>query len=109
MKKLVYLVISSLLLSATSCGIEKNKTVLDPKNPVNVTLWHYYSSENKIVFENLINNFNSTIGIEKGVIITPVAKSSIRELESELTDASHGVVTASEMPDMFTAYEDKLV
>ncbi len=109
MKKLVYLIIFSMLLSTTSCGTPESDTTLDPKSPVNVTLWHYYASEHKIVFENLIKEFNSTVGVEKGVIITPVAKSSIKELESELTDASNDVVTAAEMPDIFTAYEDKLI
>ncbi len=98
-----------MLLFTTSCATEKTETALDPKNPINVTLWHYYSSESKIVFENLVKDFNSTVGVEKGVIITPVAKSSIKELESELTDSSQGVVTAAEMPDIFTAYEDKLI
>ncbi len=109
MKKLVYLLIFSMLLSTTSCSNQTNVSALDSKNPVTVTLWHYYSSESKIVFENLVQEFNSTIGVEKGVIITPVAKSSIKELEIELTDSSQGVVTAEEMPDVFTAYEDKLV
>ncbi len=109
MKKLFYLTIFSFLIATTSCGAQKEKTVLNPKNPVNVTLWHYYTSENKIVFENLVQDFNSTVGVEKGVIITPVAKSSIKELESELTDSSKGVVTSAEMPDIFTAYEDKLI
>ncbi len=109
MKKLVHVVILSLLISATGCGEQKDETSLDPKNPVNVTLWHYYSSESQIIFENLVKDFNSTVGVEKGVIITPVAKSSIKELESELTDSSQGVVTAADMPDMFTVYEDKLI
>ncbi len=109
MKKFGYFIILSLLLSTTSCGSQESDSVLNPKNPVNVTLWHYYASENQIVFENLVQEFNSTIGVEKGVIISTVAKSSIKELESELTDASNDVVTAAEMPDIFTAYEDKLV
>ncbi len=109
MKKIVCALGFCAVLATTSCSTDKDETVLDPKNPVDVTLWHYYSSESKIVFENLVQEFNSTVGVEKGVIITPVAKSSIKELESELTDASQGVVTAAEMPDIFTAYEDKLV
>ncbi len=109
MKKIKYLITFCLLLITTSCGAQKDKTTLDPQNPVNVTLWHYYSSESKIAFENLVDEFNSTVGVEKGVIITPIAKSNIYELENELTDASKGVVTADEMPDIFTVYDDKLI
>ncbi len=108
MKKLIYLIIFGMLLSTTGCA-KKSDTALDPKNPVNVTLWHYYSSESKIVFENLVKDFNSTVGVEKGVIITPIAKSSILELESELADSAQGVVTAPEMPDIFSCYEDTLI
>ncbi len=109
MKKFMYIFILCLLFVTTSCGNNKSKTALDPKNPTNVTLWHYYSSESKIAFENLVDEFNSTVGVEKGVIITPIAKSNIYELETELTNSSQGVVTADEMPDIFTVYDDKLV
>ncbi len=108
MKKLVCLIFFSMLFTITGCAKE-TETTLDPKKPVNVTLWHYYSSESKIVFENLVKEFNSTVGVEKGVIITPVAKSSILELESELTASAQGVVTAEGMPDIFSAYEDTLI
>lgn len=109
MKKYLYTTILCLLLSVTGCSFNSTKTALDPKNPVNITLWHYYTSENKISFENLVKDFNSTVGVEKGVIVTPVAKSSIKELESDLTDSSQGVVTSSEMPNIFTVYDDKLI
>ncbi len=109
MKKIMYLFILCLLFISVGCGTKESETSLDPKNPTTVTLWHYYSSESKITFENLVDEFNSTIGIEKGVIVTPIAKSNIFELETELTASSQGVVTSEEMPDIFTVYDDKLV
>ncbi len=108
-KKLLILVIATITFFTTSCSFNEDKTGLDPKKPVTVTLWHYYSSETQIAFEQLVKEFNSTVGVEKGVIINSIAKGNVSELEDELTNAAKGVVNSDEMPDLFTVYEDKLV
>lgn len=107
MKKFLIFVLSLNILVLSSCSTEK--TTLDPKNPEIVTLWHYYNGDSKIAFENKIEEFNQTLGIDKGVIITPIAKGSVKELEEALTNSAKGVVGSEEMPDVFTCYEDKLL
>lgn len=107
MKKFLIFVLSLNILVLSSCSTEK--TTLDPKNPEIVTLWHYYNGDSKIAFENKIEEFNQTLGIDKGVIITPTAKGSVKELEEALTNSAKGVVGTEEMPDVFTCYEDKLL
>ena len=42
---------------------------LDPKNPVTITLWHTYVEDMRDALDNLISDFNYTVGAEKGVII----------------------------------------
>ncbi|PKM42225.1 MAG: sugar ABC transporter substrate-binding protein, partial [Firmicutes bacterium HGW-Firmicutes-6] len=103
--KLVGLVLSVLiLLTACSAG---EKTALDPKNPVSITLWHYYVGDNKIALETAVDAFNKSVGSEKGVVVNAVAKGSVSELEKAVTDSAKGVINAEAMPDLFSCYPDK--
>lgn len=89
-------------------GEETSKeTLLDPKKPVSVHLWHYYAGENKQALENAASEFNRSIGIDRGVIVTPVAKGSILDLEMEITASAKGEAGAEVMPEMFSSYLDK--
>ncbi len=98
-----------LMVFSVGCSINKSESNLDPSNPVELTLWHYYNSETQITLDALIKEFNSTVGIEKGVVINSVAKGNIKELENDIENAAKGVVTAENMPDIFSVYDDKLV
>lgn len=93
-----------ILLTACSAG---EKTALNPKNPVSITLWHYYVGDNKIALETAVDTFNKSVGSEKGVVVNAVAKGSVSELEKAVTDAANGVINAEAMPDLFSCYPDK--
>ncbi len=103
--KLVCLVLS-VLITLTACSTGE-KTALDPKNPVSITLWHYYVGDNKIALEKAVDAFNTSVGSEKGVVVNAVAKGSVAELEKAVTDAANGVINAEAMPDLFSCYPDK--
>lgn len=105
-----------MLVFATACGGGQSPTdstapiassVLDPKNPVTITLWHYYVGENQQAIEAAVAEFNQTEGIEKGVIVEAVAKGSIAELEEAVTNSAKGIIGAEVMPDIFSSYPDK--
>lgn len=103
--KLVCLALA-LLITLTACSVSE-KTALDPKNPVSITLWHYYAGDNKIALETAVDTFNKSVGSEKGVVVNAVAKGSVTELEKAVTDAAKGVINAEAMPDLFSCYPDK--
>ena len=42
------------------------KSKLDPQNPITITLWHYYFDEKEQIFNDFVDEFNSTVGAEKG-------------------------------------------
>jgi len=96
----------SMFILLTGCSTAA-KSVLDPKNPVSITLWHYYVGDNKIALETAVDQFNKGVGSEKGVVVTAVAKGSILELEKAVTDSAKGVINAEAMPDLFSTYPDK--
>ncbi len=109
MKKRLTIAISLLLvftfLLLTGCT-GKKEGLLSPKNPVTVTLWHYYSGRNHEAIEAAVNEFNKTIGIEKGIIVDPIRIASISELETEIKNSAKGVVNSEPMPAIFSSYPD---
>ncbi len=94
-------------LALGGCAKSGDDTLLDPGNPVTVTLWHYYVGENQQAMESAVAEFNQTEGMEKGVFVETVAMGSIGELEEAVTNSAKGVINSSEMPDLFSSYPDK--
>lgn len=88
------------------CACAGENTALDSKKPVTVTLWHYYVGDNQTALEDLVSSFNTTVGIEKGVIIEPVALGSISELETRVTASAKKESGSDPMPDIFSCYPD---
>lgn len=82
---------------------------LNPKEPVKIVLWHYYVSENQQVLEQAVNEFNQTVGAENGVIVESIAKGSILELETAVSNSAKGVINSEPMPDIFSSYPDKAI
>lgn len=105
------LLILCLLLTACTSSTPEAQTKstgnLDPKNPVVVTLWHYYVGENQQALESAVSSFNQTVGIENGVVVDPVAMGSIAELETEISKSAQGIINSSPMPQLFSSYPDK--
>lgn len=89
-----------LLCSLTGCGSVK----LDPKNPVTITMWHNYGGQMQGVMDKLIDEFNSTIGRKKGVILSVTSISALKDLQEKLTMIAAGDPGAPTMPDIVTAY-----
>ena len=55
--------------------------VLDPENPVTLTIWYYYNGAYQAAFDKLVEEFNNSAGKDLGIY-------------------------AEEMPDLFSAYTD---
>lgn len=94
--------------TASAAGAStSNETSLDPDAPVTVTLWHYYTGENQQALDSAIDEFNQSVGRERGVIVEAVAMGNLGELEDAVTDSAKGVINSQEMPDVFSCYADK--
>ncbi len=94
-------VIFCTLLTLTGCS-EKSK--LDPKNPVTLTMWHNYGGNMQVTMDLLIDEFNATVGKEKGIVIDVTAISSSSDLNRSLAMIVNEDPGAPEMPDIFTGY-----
>lgn len=103
--KRIYLVClaAMLIFALAGCG---EKSPLDPKNPVSLTIWHYYNGSQQAAFDALVEAFNDTVGREKGIYVQSYSQGSVSDLESAVRDAIGGKVGADTMPDIFSSYAD---
>ena len=103
MKKAISLLLTCLLLLGclSGCG---NDSPLNAKEPVTLTMWHNYGGDMQQAMDYLIDQFNSTVGKEQGIVIDVTAISSSSELNKSLTMIVNGDPGAPDMPDIFTGY-----
>jgi len=103
MKKIIALILALVFLLGclSGCG---SASPLDPKEPVTLTMWHNYGGDMQQAMDYLIDQFNSTVGKEQGIVIDVTAISSSSELNKSLTMIVNGDPGAPDMPDIFTGY-----
>lgn len=98
--------IVTLLFFTTACGIIGNRSALDPKNPVTVTVWNYYNGDQLTAFDNLVEKFNSTVGMKKGIVVVAVSQGDIGTLADSLLDSVEGKAGAQECPTLAAVYSE---
>lgn len=103
MKKILIVLICFILFTISGC---QSKSALDPHNPITVRLWNYYSAKQLESFNELVKEFNQTVGKEKGVIIEATSFGSVNELGESVMDAVNKKVGAKDVPHVFAAYAD---
>ena len=97
-------VVLALLLASALCGCADGAVKLDPGEPVVLTMWHNYGGDMQQSMDYLIDQFNSTVGRERGIVIDVTAISSSSELNKSLAMIANGDPGAPDMPDIFTGY-----
>lgn len=74
------------------------------KDPVTLTLWHNYGGQMKDTMDEMIEEFNGTVGAKKGIFISVTSISGSSTLHDKLTMAANGDPGAPELPDITTTY-----
>jgi len=92
------------VLCAALCGC--GDSPLDAKNPVTIDVWTYYNGDQLTAFDELVGEFNETVGKEKGIIVKSCSQGSVNDLESNVLAAVKGEIGADEVPNIFMAYAD---
>ena len=103
MKKsmLALLLLAVLVLGLSACG---EKTLLDADDPVTLNFWHVYGEQSGSPMDLLVQEFNRTVGQEKGVRVQVTNLSSASQIGGFLREAQTGGGDAPEMPDLFTCH-----
>jgi len=98
------ILLSIVVLVFMGCSPQKN--VLDPENPVTITLWNYYSGQTKTQFDALVNTFNETVGMNEGIVVDAYSQGDVQQLATAVYDAANGKIGAQKLPDIFAAYPE---
>lgn len=101
MKKTIFSTICLIFLILTLVGCFKKQ-----EENVSIELWHYYNGVHKIAFDQLVMEFNESIGLEKGIIVEAFSQGDIGHLETKVMDSLDQKVGASEPPNILTAYPE---
>ena len=99
-----------LIFSISICclsGCKKSK--LDKNKPVTLTMWHVYGEQAYSPMNRLIDEFNETVGMEKGIIINVTAMSNASKIGEKLLDAHNKIPGSAEMPDLFFAHKSNVL
>lgn len=100
---LVCVLCASILLAVSGCG---TKSALNPKSPVTVTVWNYYNGNQLAAFDTLVDEFNNTTGLEKGIVVVNVSQGNIDTLADSLLDSVNGKAGAQEIPTLAAVYAE---
>lgn len=91
----------TLATSFTFFACNKDNTLLNPKKPTTLTMWHVYGEQVNSPMNDFIEQFNATVGKEKGVIINVTLMSNASQIGKKLKDAQTGKAGSKAMPDLF--------
>ena len=108
-KKAVIALLATVLVFGATAQAEDaydDGGILDPENPVTLTVWHYYNGVHQAAFDKLVEEFNGTVGKDLGIYVEETSKGSVSDLESAIRDAVNTEVGAEDMPDVFSTYTD---
>lgn len=97
-----FIVIAMMLATTfTFFACDKTNSLLDPKKPTTLTMWHVYGEQVNSPMNDIIEQFNSTVGKDKGIIINVTLMSNASQIGKKLKDAQTGKAGSKEMPDLF--------
>ena len=98
---LATVLLSALLFTLSACG---EKSLLNKNDPVSLTFWHVYGEQAGSPMDLLVQEFNRTVGQERGVQVKVTGMSSASQIGGYLKDAQSGGKGVQEMPDLFTCH-----
>lgn len=99
-KKLLFIILFLLpMLILGVCFLKLNK-----KTPTTLTLWHNYGGQLKNIMDEMVDEFNDTVGKKEGLLINVTSISGSATLHEKLTMAANEDPGAPQLPDITCAY-----
>lgn len=95
--QLILFIFSLLLIAVSGCGGGES-------TPTILTLWHNYGGQLKETMDELIDEFNETVGAGEGIIISVTSISGSAAIHEKLAMAANNEPGASPLPDITIAY-----
>ena len=100
-KKLTWLLLGALLLSlCAGCSGSPKKE----DTPTTITVWHVYGGQTDSPLNDLIAQFNQTVGKERGINVQVTSVSNTNTIHEAVLASANGEPGSSELPDLFISY-----
>ena len=84
MERRTFLKLAALVPGLALAGCGGSKTLLSPKDPTMLSIWHVYGEQADSPMNRLLTEFNDTVGREKGILlnVTNMTNSAARRAGS---------------------------
>ncbi len=106
-KWITFVVLAICISSLFGCGLTgKDKDPLDSSKPITITVWHYYNGHIKDRFDDLVSEFNETVGVEKGIVVDAQTLGDVNQLADAVFESANSTIGSKPIPDIFMAYPD---
>ena len=109
MKRLISALLVFSLLTFVFMGCNKKGSLLDPSNPVTLNMCHVYGEQADSPMNRYVEEFNSTVGKEKGVIINVAFFSNASQIGEQLVKIQQGKTDVPSMPDLFFCHASNVL
>jgi multiple sugar transport system substrate-binding protein len=103
-KAVIAALLVSLLLGSPMLGGCKNPDRPSPKNPVSLVIWHTMGDAVREGFEQLLQEFNETLGSKEGITLSGVAVGYTEVFHERLMAAANHDPGSPGLPDMAVVY-----
>ncbi|MFR2691015.1 MAG: hypothetical protein ACLTBV_06485 [Enterocloster bolteae] len=81
----------------------------DSDTAMTIEFWHYYNDAQKQHLDQLIKEYNGTLGLERGVVVEAYSQGSIADLTNKIELVLNGTTNDVEMANIVLAYRDMVV
>ena len=95
----IFLLIAVLLFCVGCSGTAKPE-----ETPTTITVWHVYGGQADSPLNDLIDQFNQTVGKEKQINVQVTSVSNTNTIHELVLSSANGEPGASELPDLFISY-----
>ena len=99
-KRSIFFFIMSMFLLCTGCLDTSKKEIV----PTTITIWHVYGGQTDSPLNDLIDQFNQTVGKEQGINVQVTSVSNTNTIHELVLAAANEEPGASELPDLFCSY-----
>lgn len=87
------------MLVLTACGTKRGQ-----KEPVTLTIWHVYGGQTDSPLNDMIDEFNQTIGKEEGIYVQVASVTNTNTIHEDVLAAANQDPGAAKLPDLFVSY-----
>lgn len=87
------------------CG-RSNENFAVEGEPLAISVWHYYNGVQQVAFDKMVEEFNDTLGKEKGILVESYSQGNVEGLLQVVLDAADKKQGVGPMPNICSAYGD---